>query len=109
MQNTSRTRIKLIAFFACMMFVCAFAAAPLVHKHSATEQVPLQDYDASCSFVKAEKGSAGGPTQQLLACFCLLLLFIPLQHIVVRRRDAAAPVLSIFTRKVQAPRAPPAR
>ncbi|MBN2106862.1 MAG: hypothetical protein JW832_05495 [Deltaproteobacteria bacterium] len=107
MQTKLSARI-IIALFSCAMLLCAFAAAPLMHKHSATEQVPLQDYDASCSFVKAEKGSAGTQTQNLLACISLLIFFIALQPLVMRRIDDGMAVRSIFTRKVQTPRAPPA-
>jgi len=107
MQTKSFTRI-VIALFSCMMLFCAFAAAPLVHKHSATEKVPLQDYDASCSFVKAEKGSTAAPTQHLLACVSLLIFFIALQPLVMRRTDDGMTVRGLFTRKVQPPRAPPA-
>jgi hypothetical protein len=107
MQTKSFTRI-VIALFSCMMLFCAFAAAPLVHKHSATEKVPLQDYDASCSFVKAEKGSTVAPAQHLLACVCLITFFIVLQPLVLRRTDDGMTVHSIFTRTVHTPRAPPA-
>ena len=51
-KNTSRI---IIALLTCLMLGCAFVAVPFVHKHSLAEQVPLQDYDASCFFVKAEK------------------------------------------------------
>jgi hypothetical protein len=109
MQINSRTRIKLIAFVACIMLACAFVTAPLMHKHSATEQVPLKDYDATCSFVKAEKCSSGSTSQVLLACAWLMTFCIVLQPLVMRRTDDGMPVRSIFIRKVQAPRAPPAR
>jgi len=97
-----------IALFSCMMLFCAFAAAPLVHKHSVTEQVPLKDYDASCSFVKAEKGSSGAASQVLLVCVSLSIFFIASQPLVMRCTDDGMTVRSIFTRKVQTPRAPPA-
>lgn len=104
--NTSRS---IIALLTCLMLGCAFVAVPFVHKHSLTEQVPLKDYDASCFFVKAEKSFAGGPSQVLVACVGLLLLFMALQPLVQRCPDTAAPTRSIFTRTVQSPRAPPAR
>jgi hypothetical protein len=91
-----------------MMLSCAFIAAPLVHKHFPSHQSAANDYDASCVFVKAEKSSSGAQSQPLLACMCQLLFFIALQPLVSRRTDTAEAVRSIFTRKVQTPRAPPA-
>lgn len=107
MQTKHRTRI-IVALLTCIVLGCAFAAAPLVHKHMPTEQVPLKDYDATCSFIKAEKGAAGGLCQLLVACVGLLLMFLAPQPVIGRRYETAAPAYSIFTRKVQPPRAPPA-
>lgn len=107
MQTKNHTRI-IVALITCIALGCAFAAAPLVHKHMPTQQVPLKDYDASCSFLKAEKGTAGGSAQLLVACVGLLLMFLAAQPVIGRRYETAAPACSIFTRKVQPPRAPPA-
>jgi len=98
----------IVALFACIMLGCAFVAAPFVHKHEPTQQVPLQDYDASCSFIKSEKVSQATTTQHLAVCVLLLLFFIPLQPLVERLAQADVPIRSIFTKKVTPPRAPPA-
>jgi hypothetical protein len=107
MNRTISTR-TIIALFACIMIGWAFAVVPLVHKHESTQQVPLQDYDASCSFIKCEKFSQGTTTQYLPACVCLLLFFVTLQQLVERLAQADVPIRSIFTKKVTPPRAPPA-
>ncbi len=84
---------------------------PVVHKHQTTQQVPLQDYDAACCFLKAGKISAGNSSQYALVSvymLSLLLFFIALQPLVLRRVEETIPVRSIYTRKVTPPRAPPA-
>jgi hypothetical protein len=99
----------LTAVVACLVLGSAFFIAPYVHKHTPTQQVPLQDYDASCYFVKAEKNSMRGPSQQFLACAAVLLFFTVLLPCVERRSEKVILVRSLFTRKVQSPRAPPSR
>jgi hypothetical protein len=98
----------IVALLACLMVGWAFTAVPLVHKHQPTQQVPLQDYDASCSFIKSEKVSQGTTTQHLAVCVFLLLFFTTLQPLVERLAQADVPIRSIFTKKVTPPRAPPA-
>ncbi len=107
MSQTISTR-TIIALLACLMIGWAFVAVPVVHKHQPTQQVPLQDYDASCSFIKSEKVSQGTISQYLMACVCLLLFFITLRPLVERLAHADVPIRSIFTKKVTPPRAPPA-
>ena len=101
------TKRKSIALLACIVLGCAFVAVPVVHKHAPTQQVPLQEYDASCFFVKAEKNSVRGPSQQMMVCIALLLFFTVLLPLVERRTEADIPVRSLFTRNVTPPRAPP--
>jgi len=97
------------ALIACLVFGSAFFVAPYVHKHAPTQQVPLQEYDASCYFVKAEKNSLRAPSQQLVACVALLLFFTFLLPCIGRRPETVILVRSLFTRTVQPPRAPPSR
>jgi hypothetical protein len=91
------------------VFGSAFFVVPYVHKHAPNQQVPLQDYDASCYFAKAEKNSVRAPSQQLLACVSLLLFVTVLVPLIERRTEAVIQVRSLFTRRVQPPRAPPFR
>ena len=105
-----KTTIRMItALIACLVFAGAFFVVPYVHKHDATEQVPLQEYDASCFFAKAEKNSVRAPSQQLVACVALLLFFTILLPFVGRRTETVILVRSVSTRTVQPPRAPPSR
>ena len=105
-----KTTIRMItALVACLVFGSAFFVAPYVHKHEATQQVPLQDYDASCHFVQAEKNTVRAPSQQIVACVVFLLFVTVLLPHIERRKEADIPVRSLFTRKVQPPRAPPLR
>lgn len=97
---------------ACLALGCAFVAVPVVHKHAPTQQVPLQEYDASCCFLKAGKIFSGKSSQFTLAGMYvvpLLLFFMTLQPVVRLRIESDAAIRSIFTRKVAPPRAPPAR
>ena len=63
----SKTRQTVIALFAGILFTCAFASMPYVHKHFPSHQGAADDYDASCSWVKTEKNIRVSPLQQLLA------------------------------------------
>jgi len=103
------TTRMIIALVACLVLGSAFFVVPYVHKHVPTQQVPLQDYDASCYFVKAEKNSVRGPSQQVVACVVFLLFVTVLLPFIERRTEAHIPVHSLFTRNVQPPRAPPQR
>jgi hypothetical protein len=106
-----KTTIRMITVLvACIVLGSAFFVAPYVHHHDeATQQVPLQDYDASCNFVKAEKNSMRAPSQQIVACVVFLLFVTVLLPITRRRKEADIPVRSLYTRNVQPPRAPPLR
>jgi hypothetical protein len=110
MNRTISTR-TIIALLACLMIGWAFVAVPVVHKHQPTQQVPLQDYDASCCFLKAGKVSSGNTSQYALVCVYMLLLlfFIALQPPVGRCVEENVAVRSIFTKRVTPPRAPPTR
>jgi len=99
----------IIALVACIVLGSAFFVVPYVHKHVATQQVPLQDYDASCYFAKAEKNSVRAPSQQMMVCVAFLLFFTVLLPLIERRTEAHISVRSLFTRNVQPPRAPPQR
>jgi hypothetical protein len=101
----------IIALLACLMVGWAFTAVPLVHKHQPTQQVPLQDYDASCCFLKSGKIYSGNASQYALVSvymLSLLLFFITLQPLFGRLAQEDVPVRIIFTRKATPPRAPPA-
>ena len=90
----------------------AFMAAPFVHKHQPTQHVPLQNYDASCCFLKSGKIFSGKSNQHALVSvymLSLLLFFIALQPLVERLAEADVPIRSIFTKRVTPPRAPPTR
>ena len=103
-------RRKIIALLMCIVLGSAFFVVPYVHKHaSTTQQVPLEDYDASCYFVKAEKNSVRAPSPQTMVCVSLLLFFTILLPFIERRTEADILVRSLFTRNVQPPRAPPRR
>ena len=106
MNTTTR---MITALVVCIVFGSAFFVVPYVHKHASTQQVPLQDYDASCYFVKAEKNSFRAPSQQMTLCVALLLLFTILLPFIERRTEADILVRSLFSRNVQPPRAPPYR
>jgi len=107
MKMKSTTRM-ITALVACLVLASAFFIVPYVHKHAATtQQVPLQDYDASCYFVKAEKISVRAPSQQVVACVVFLLFVTVMLPFVERRTEVNIPVRSLFTRNVQPPRAPP--
>jgi hypothetical protein len=105
-KTTTRT---ITAVLACLVLGCAFFAVPVVHKHVPTQQVPLQDYDASCYFAKAEKNSLRGPSQQVMVCVAFLLFFTVILPFIERRTEVDISVRSLFTRNVQSPRAPPQR
>ena|GEM_PF-1112489 len=107
----TNTTIRMItALVVCIVFGSAFFVVPYIHKHaSTTQQVPLQDYDASCYFVKAEKNSVQAPSQQMMLCVSLLLFFTILLPFIERRTETDILVRSLFTRNVQPPRAPPYR
>jgi hypothetical protein len=108
--KTNTTTRMIIALVACIVLGSAFFVVPYVHKHaSTTQQVPLQDYDASCYFVKAEKNSFRAPSQQVMVCVSFLLFFTVLLPLIERRTEKVISVRSIFTRNVQPPRAPPQR
>lgn len=102
-------KLKSIALLACIVLGCAFVVVPLVHKHAPTQHVPLEDYDASCYFAKAEKNSVRAPSQQIVACVVFLLFVTVLLPFVERSTEEDIPVRSLFTRNVQPPRAPPQR
>jgi hypothetical protein len=102
-------RRKIIALLSCIVLGSAFFVVPYVHNHASTQQVPLQDYDASCFFVKAEKNSFRAPSQQMTLCVALLLFFTILLPFIERRTEADILVRSLFSRNVQSPRAPPHR
>ena len=105
-----KTAIRtLTALIVCIVFGTAFFVVPFVHKHDATQLVPLEEYDASCFFAKAEKNSVRAPSQQLVACVALLLFFTILLPFVGRRTETVILVRSVSTRTVQPPRAPPSR
>jgi hypothetical protein len=108
--NRAISTRSIIALLACLMVGWAFVSLPVVHKHQPAQQVPLQDYDASCCFLKAGKISSGNASQYALVSVCMLsvLLFIALQPLVGRLAQEDVPLRSIFTRKVTPPRAPPA-
>jgi hypothetical protein len=106
-----KTTVSMItALVACIVLSSAFFVVPYVHKHASTaQQVPLQDYDASCYFAKAEKISVRTPSPQIVACVVFLLFVTVLLPFIERRTEANIPVRSLFTRNVQPPRAPPRR
>jgi hypothetical protein len=109
MQMNTTTRM-ITALVACIVLGSAFFVVPYIHKHaSTTQQVPLEDYDASCYFVKAEKNSVRAPSQQTMVCVSLLLFFTMMLPFIERRTEADISVRSFFTRNVQPPRAPPYR
>jgi hypothetical protein len=74
-QNPSGT--LLIILICSLCFLAASLIAPVIHKHCPTHTADVQDYDASCYWIKTIKShrcNATGfdPQLYLFSLFCLL-------------------------------------
>jgi hypothetical protein len=104
-----KTRQTITALFACIMFACAFAAAPLVHKHFPSHQGAAHDYDASCSWIKTEKNNRDPSAQQLFAIAPLLFFLVAFFAVTFRRAEPPLRLTPRYTTSYPITRAPPAR
>jgi hypothetical protein len=75
-RNSSWTLLIITVCSLC--FLAASLIAPLIHKHCPTHAADVQDYDASCYWIKTIKShrcntNGFDPQIYLFSLFCLLL------------------------------------